>query len=405
MPPPQVTRKKKKKNVSVLRKYWWLAPVLAGVGMIAWLATGPEWSRRRISPPAGRMMPGYLANARDMTLEYQRFYGRPLNDSLVEEAFEQSNERVRAKDYVGAITLLEQVSKLAAVPLVFNNLGVLYAELNDKSRAINAFREALARDADYRPVRTNLGRLKDVMALGVDPVSHEVESNDNMTLANIIALEKPVDGEIEAGVNDVDFYTVTTPAAPRDLIAIEITNQSKTLMPVLKIFDGDRRITDWGKIVRDAGFNLRQIIAPPPNATLYLQVSGYGISAGAYNLTMQPLKAFDKFEPNDDIYHASRIEVGANIMAGIMDPNDTDYYSFVSPRTGTVSISVDNRSTTLIPALSTFTPDMRSSGFGPDLRTPGSHLRHTMAVQEAQVYFVQVWSQGNTAGNYSLTIK
>ena len=96
--------------------------------------------------------------------------------------------------------LLEQVSKVAAVPVVFNNLGVLYAELNDKSRAINAFREALARDMDYRAVRLNLDRMKDVMALGADPVSREVESNNSTTLANIIAPGKAVEGEIEAAV-------------------------------------------------------------------------------------------------------------------------------------------------------------------------------------------------------------
>jgi hypothetical protein len=300
---------------------------------------------------------------------------------------------------------LERVSKVAAVPVVFNNLGVLYAELNDKSRAIDAFREALARDADYKPVRVNLDRLKDVIALGAGPVSREVEPNDDMTLANIIAPGKAVEGEIEAAVNDVDFFRVTTPPPPRDLIAIEITNHSKTLEPVLKIFDGERRITDWGKIVQEAGSNLRQTIAPPPNTMLYLQVSGYGSSAGAYTLLVHPLKAFDNYEPNDDIYNAPRITLGTNIMAGIMDADDTDYYSFVSPRTGTVSILITNRSTTLIPALSTFSPDMRSSGFGPDVRTPGLPLRHTMEVRENQVYFIQVWSQANTAGDYSLMIK
>ena len=74
--------------------------------------------------------------------------------------------------------MLEQVAKVAAVPVVFNNLGVLYAEFNDRSRSINAFREALARDMDYQPVRLNLDRLKDVMALGADPVSREIESNN-----------------------------------------------------------------------------------------------------------------------------------------------------------------------------------------------------------------------------------
>ncbi len=406
MDAPSVVRKKKtRQNRSLVRKYWWLVPVLACVGMIGWLATGPRWSRSRIGPPTGRMMPGYIAGAQNMTQEYQRFYGRPLGNSEVERAFEQADQRVRARDYSTAAGLLEQVSKVAAVPVVFNDLGVLYAELNDKSRAINAFREALARDIDYKPVRVNLDRLKDVMALGADPVSREVESNDNMTSANIIAPGKAVEAEIDAAVNDVDFFRVTTPPPPRDLIAIEITNHSSTLAPVLKLFDDERRITNWGKIVREPGANLRQIVALPPNTTCYLQVSGYGSSAGAYTLLFQPLRAFDNYEPNDDIYHAARIALGTTIMAGIMDADDTDYYSFVSPRSGTVSVLITNRSTTLIPALSTFDPDMRSSGFGPDVRTPGRHLRHTMEVHANQTYFIQVWSQANTAGDYSLIVE
>jgi hypothetical protein len=203
----------------------------------------------------------------------------------------------------------------------------------------------------------------------------------------------------------VDFFRVTTSPPPRDLIAIEIANHSSTLAPVLKLFDDERRITNWGKIVHEPGASLRQIVALPPNTTFYLQVSGYGSSAGAYTLLFQPLKAFDNYEPNDDIYHAARIALGTTIMAGIMDADDTDYYSFVSPRTGTVSIQIANRSTTLIPALSTFDPDMRSSGFGPDVRTPGRNLRHTMEVQQNQVYFIQVWSQANTAGDYSLLVE
>ena len=129
------------------------------------------------------------------------------------------------------------------------------------------------------------------------------------------------------------IFRVTTPPAPRDVISIEITNHSTTLAPVLKIFDAERRITNWGKIMWEPGSSLQQTIAPAPNTTLYLQVSGYGGSAGAYTLLVRPLKSFDAYEPNDDIYNARRITVGTAVAAGIMDANDTDYYSFVSPRT------------------------------------------------------------------------
>ena len=401
-----VKKKKKKQRLFLVRRYWWLVPVLGCIGMILWIATGPEWSRPRITAPTGKPMEGFVANTRQMTQEYAHFYGKQLNNTETEQGFERAIQRVRAKDYSDAAVMLEQVSKVAAVPVVFNNLGVLYAQLDDRSRAINAFREALARDMDYRPVRENLDRLKNLVALGAEPVSREVESNNNMNLANIIAPNRPVEGEIDAAVNDVDFFRVTTPPAPRDLISIEIANRSSnTLKPVLKIFDEERRITGWGKAVQEPGADLKQIIAPAPNSTLYLQVSGYGSSAGAYTLLVRPLKAFDQYEPNDDIYNAPRITLGTTIMASIMDADDTDYYSFVSPRNGTVSVLITNRSTTLIPALSTFFPDMRSSGFGPDIRKPGLNLRHTMEVLENQIYFVQVWSQADTSGAYSLLIE
>ena len=109
------------------------------------------------------------------------YYGKPLNNAEIERGFDQANQRVTAKDYTNAVGLLEQVSKVAAVPWCSTIWACCTRQLNDKSRAINAFREALARDLDYRAVRLNLDRMKDVMALGADPVSHEVESNNNTT--------------------------------------------------------------------------------------------------------------------------------------------------------------------------------------------------------------------------------
>ena len=99
----------------------------------------------------GKTIAGYVADTQKMTQEYVHYYGKPLNNAEIERGFDQANERLSDGDFSNAVGLLEQVSKVASVPVVFNNLGVLYVELNDKARAINAFREALARDIDYRP--------------------------------------------------------------------------------------------------------------------------------------------------------------------------------------------------------------------------------------------------------------
>ena len=125
MSAPSVRRKKIRKTRSPLRKYWWVAPVLAGMAMIGWIATGPRWSRPRIATPVDKPMKGYVASTPTLTQEYAHFYGKPLNDAGIERSFEQANQLARTQAYLSAAGLLEQVSKVAAVPVVFNNLGVV----------------------------------------------------------------------------------------------------------------------------------------------------------------------------------------------------------------------------------------------------------------------------------------
>jgi len=204
MAPRPFMRKKKKRRSRFLR-YWWLAPVLGGVAMILWVATGPQWSRGHLRVPGSEPIAGYIASTLKLTQEYRHFYGKPLNDAAVEREFEQAGQHASAKDYTNAMALLEHVSKVAAVPVVFNNLGVLYAGVNDRLRAINAFREALGRDSDYAAARSNLNRMKDVMAPGVGPVTREVEPNNDANLANIVEAGKSVEGEIDASGGDEDF--------------------------------------------------------------------------------------------------------------------------------------------------------------------------------------------------------
>jgi len=389
-----------KKSPAIV-SFWWVWLIAAAT------LAGGAWSllRLRAAAPRVQTLPGYVTSVATVAQEYARFHGKLFQLPEVEQQFQQATARVATGDYASAVALLEMASKQAAVPVIFNNLGVLYAQLNDRSRAINAFRDALARDIAYQPVRFNLERLKGFTAQSADPVSSEIEPNNNSLLANVIAPNKPVEAGISAGTNDVDFFRLTTPPAPRDILAIEIENQSDTLAPILKIYDSDMRLLNWGKGTRQPGESLTQYLAPPPNTTYYLQISGFGSSNGAYILTVRPLKAFDGYEPNDDIFNARRLPVGQSIEANIMDAQDTDYYSFVAPRDGTVTIIVRSRSATLIPALSTFTPEMHSSGFGPDIRTPGAVLRHLMEVEEGRIYYVQVWSQANSSGDYTLTIE
>lgn len=398
MASPVSNRSRARRRKPPLLRYGWIFLLaIAAAGGAIWLRNSSSSGART------RPLPGFDTDVSSLDQEFARFQGQPLKDAQVRAQFQQAAGLSSQGDYSGALLLLEEVAKKAALPVVFNDIGVLHAQLGDRARAVRAFREALARDISYAPVRRNLERLQGFTSNAADPVSAELEPNNNHELANVIAAGKDVEAEIGPD-NDVDVFKVTSPAAPRDLLAVHIENRSKTLVPRLSVYDGGGTILPWGKDQEQPGESLTQILAPQPNATLYLHVFGRASSAGAYILTVKPLHAFDSLEPDDDIYSAAKIQPGQQVDANIMDENDTDFYSFVSPRSGTVAIDIKS-SLGLIPALSTFTPDMRSSGFGPDIRTPGAPLHYAMPVQEGATYYLQVWSQAKSSGNYSLKVE
>jgi hypothetical protein len=287
--------------------------------------------------------------------------------------------------------------------VVFNDLGLAYVQMHDRARAVIAFRDALSRDIDYRPVRGNIGRLRDFIADNPEPLTHELEPNNTIPFANVIAMAKQVEGEIAQGGSDLDTFRVTMPPAPRDRVQIEIT-PAGTLAPRLRIYDNDAAVTPWHEDVQVPGMPLHLTFDPQPNTTLYLQVFGDHSTFGKYILSVKQLKQFDSYEPNDDIFTASKIPIGETVSASILDSIDTDFYSFVSPRNGTVKIDVE-ASVTLVPALTTFHPDRSINDFGPDIRTLGGVLHHTLAVQAGQTYYIQVWPLARTFGEYRLHIE
>ena len=214
-----------------------------------------------------------------------------------------------------------------------------------------------------------------------------------------------MDGEIAADVGDFDFFRFTSPPAPRDVLVITIEPHSPRFAPALRIWDSDERVTAMEAHGQNRGAPIRFVFAPPPNTTYNIQIKSADDSSGPYTLKVAAQRAFDNYEPNDDIYNARRIEVGRDIQANIMDEQDTDFYSFVAAHTGPVNVTIINHSSTLVPALQVFAPDKRTLGFGPDVRTPGANLRHSFDVVEGEMYYLQVWTPLSTAGQYSMIIE
>jgi hypothetical protein len=374
------------------------------MAVVTLMTAGAYWLLRPRSR-RGQMPAGYVADLTRLSEEYARLNGKTLKDEAVHEKFRHAASLVARGNYSAAATLLEETGKAAAVPAVFNNLGVLYAHLGDRARATNAFREALARDSGYRPVRENLARHKDLLGGTVEPVTEEIEPNGTTYAANLIGLERPVEGAISGGVRDSDCFKVSSPPVPRDVIAIEIANRSQSLAPALSVYDDNMRLTPLQQESAAPGESLLRYFAPAPNTNLFIKVWGFRGSEGDYVLTVRAMKAFDAQEPNDDVFTGHHMSLGKPVEANIMDAQDTDYYTFTAPRTEKVTVMVQNRSSTLVPALAVYTSDAHHKGFGPDVRVPGESLRHVVEIEANATYHLQVFSKGYTSGAYRLMVE
>src|SRR4051812_7169367 len=167
-----------------IQKYRW--PAIAIVALVIIVSVIVARSGRG-KPKAGPL-DGYQRDVAVLTEEYRRYHGKLLHDPEVEHQFQLAGEQVSRKNYAAAIEILNGAATQAAVPIIFNNLGALYAAVGDRARAITAFREALARDGNYGPVRDNIAKLRGFTSDEADPVTHEIEPNNNEILANLIGV-------------------------------------------------------------------------------------------------------------------------------------------------------------------------------------------------------------------------
>lgn len=350
-----------------------------------------------------RELAGYIRSSAAFRAEYFRFYGQAPGQPVLERRFLHAASLADHGDMSGAAALLEGVRREAPLPLLFNDLGVLYGVLGDRDRALNALRDALARDMDYKPARETAHRWSDLLQDSADPLPVEAEPNDTNDYAEVVALGRPVEAEIAAGTADVDCYRVAAPRSPRDMVRVEIQNRCQTLIPRLRVFDGAGTLLVWNHDARAPGDSLAVTLTAPPNATLYLDIYGAEPTSGRYRLLVQALRAFDSYEPNDDIGHARRIRIGQIVEANIMDESDVDFYSFVSPRAGSFDIRISSGSGGLIPQV-LFGPDAHSleSSPAPEAGDGGVHLR--VEARAGVVYYVEIQGRDGTAGAYSLKI-
>jgi hypothetical protein len=289
------------------------------------------------------------------------------------------------------------------VAAVFNNLGALYAQAGQPAAAQEQYRKAVGQNPDFAPARDGLKELSTTPAEANHPVKdRESEPNNDPARANLLSLESAVAGAISDGP-DLDYFRITAPNGPRDILSVALKNTSDTLEPEINFYNGSKQDYTGGGYSDTAGADLEKFLTDAPGATFYIRVSSRGSSTGTYRLLVKPLRRFDSYEPNDTIQQPSPIALGKTIDANIMDGDDVDYYQ-VQASGDTLSVHLKNTSASLEPQVTIFDgkKNQLESNYSD---TPGADYDLSAKVQARDTCYVKISSRGSTAGTYSLTVK
>jgi hypothetical protein len=108
-----------------------------------------------------------------------------------------------------------------------------------------------------------------------------------------------------------------------------------------------------------------------------------------------------------DVANARQIQIDQALNGQLVDGSDTDFYR-IAPLASAVRLDVHmaNGSPKLIPALRVYdsTKNIVVEKSKEYLRTPGANLDCTFLAQSNRTYYLQVLSQRNTSGPYTLTV-
>jgi hypothetical protein len=273
-----------------------------------------------------------------------------------------------------------------------------------------AVEEARAVSQDFNQHVVKVAAEQQLKTLQAAPSAHltvdaaEREPNDDGLNANLVDLGKQVKAAIGAGT-DADVYTFTTPATYRDWIHVELQNQSTTLDPHLQLFDAAKTSIASAENTTQGGDLSYDFVAPPATKFSVRITSHYGKSAGVYFISVVPKKAYDSFEPNDDVLSARRIAEGAPIKAGIMDKNDVDVFSVAGGTTNerAMTVTIANGSTTLHPHVEVYDAAKTRIG-GTENTTAGGDLSYAFKAPKGPIYVRVSDHYASDGGNYTLTI-
>jgi hypothetical protein len=211
--------------------------------------------------------------------------------------------------------------------------------------------------------------------------------------------------EITAAQKEVWFrFTADTPV--RDWMDIRIENQAAALVPCVAVYDSNRSQIGDTVCASNASASVERAFVAAPGKDYLVDVSSHwGQTAGTYALSVTPRKAYDAYEPNNDIFSAKPIAAGKLIDANIMDGNESDWFLVKSFPGKQLIMRADNRSAALQPCVALYDSNRSQIGDTVCASNASANVELTRAVEAGRDYYIVVSAHwGQSAGDYRLMV-
>jgi hypothetical protein len=224
--------------------------------------------------------------------------------------------------------------------------------------------------------------------------------NSTIEQATTETIGTPVNGTILSG-GQKDFYRFDATSKIRDIAIVRLENKSSTLRPQFRIYDANRsevNKTDDST----AGSSIQSNFTIEPGKTFYVSVASDFSSSGNYALSITPQKAYDSYEPNNDVLSAAPVAIGTPITGNVIDDKDARWFRITGATKKTIHVVFDNQSTTLKPEVMVFS-STKSQIADKDDGTAGANLDFTVDVEPGKDFYLQVFPYWKSTGKFKLT--
>jgi hypothetical protein len=235
----------------------------------------------------------------------------------------------------------------------------------------------------------------------------EQEPNNTIPQANVANMGSNIAAEINP-VDDLDFFKFQyqDEKKRRDIVVVSLENRSTTLRPGLILHNQDKSIARNWSGANTSGADLEFSFTGEPGKFFYVGAASYSDqTVGQYALSVAAQKAYDSYEPNDNAFAATPLNLGQTVEANIMDQADIDSYRVSGVKEKSVAVELENRSNGLRPSIRVLHSDKSIARDWSVANAAGADLKFSMQAEPGQEYFIEVGNYDNTAGPYKLIVR